>query len=94
MTEQKKGSLVENVLAPEMFASEAASFALVSRIKIVVSLDSSRWNSELGEFQKVVVGRVVFPISGAQALAVSLNDFLSKHGLDPSSAAKRGLSPQ
>ena len=85
---QKKSSpqipLAENLFAPELFASEAAYFALGSGT-LTITFTSFRFdNSSSPAVQRrVVIGRLVMPIAGAQALAAGLYDYLSKAGLTP-----------
>ena len=49
------------------------------------------YGTEPGTINRVVVGRLVLPISGAQSLVVALNAFLEGYGLSPSLAAAGGL---
>jgi hypothetical protein len=76
--------LVENLSAPELFASEAY-FLSTSPGVVTITLTSFRFDisTEPAVQKRVVIGRLVMPISGAQGLAVGLYDFLKKHGLDP-----------
>lgn len=75
---------VENLFAPEVFASEAVFFATAPGVLTIV-FTSFRFDlSTAPSAQKrVVVGRLVMPIAGAQSLAVGLFDYLKKSGLDP-----------
>ena len=74
----------ENVFAPEVFASEA-TFITIGGGTIAVTFTSFRWDNgtKPPKQRKVVVGRLVLPIAGAQGLAVGLYDFLKKNNLDP-----------
>ncbi|WP_419758856.1 hypothetical protein [Acidisoma sp.] len=76
------GSLIENMFAPELYATFASSFS-VSAGSVTIKLVSSRWdNSVEPAVQKaVVVGRVTLPLQGAQTLAAGLQNFLSQNGL-------------
>jgi hypothetical protein len=82
--ERRALQLTEDLFAPEMFASDASSFSLGPGV-ITITLVSHRWDNSVppGEQKRVVVGRLVLPVPGAQHLALSLYDFLQKNGLDP-----------
>jgi hypothetical protein len=73
--------LLENHQAPEIFASSATGFS-VSNGTITVTLESLHADhTESGQgVSRVVVGRIVMPVAGAQGLAVGLFDFLEKQG--------------
>lgn len=91
-TSDQKIPLLPNPLAPEVFAANAAGFFLLNG-NIVITLESVRPEYSDGPtLNRVVVGRVVMPVQGAQNLVVALNDFLAKHSLDPSSAIKSGAT--
>lgn len=79
-----KAPLIENVLAPEVFAAEASSFMAGAGI-VSITLTSFRYDNTTppGEQKKVVIGRLVMPIIGAHGLATGLFDFLVKSGLVP-----------
>lgn len=76
--------IVENLFAPEVFASEAAFFSTGPGI-VTVTFTSYRWDNSTTQAaqRRVVVGRLVMPLAGAQGLAAGLYDYLSKQGLDP-----------
>ena len=80
----KPHHVVENLFAPEVFASEASFFATAPGV-VTITLTSFRFdNSTDPAVQKrVVMARLVMPASGAKALAAGLYDFLKKNGLDP-----------
>jgi hypothetical protein len=73
--------VVENLLAPEFFATEAQSISLVNGM-ISIAFSSSRYDySETPSvLKKVVVSRVVMSPVGAQNLAVRLFAFLDQKG--------------
>lgn len=79
---QEQTLLMENMFAPELFASFASSFSL-SAGSVTIKLVSSRWdNSVEPAVQKaVVVGRITLPLQGAQTLAAGLQHFLEQHGV-------------
>src|SRR5271166_5345055 len=79
-----KPEVVENILAPELFASEAFSFAHAGDV-LTITLVSNRWdNSTLpGAPKSVVVGRLVMPMRGVQGLVGGLYDYLQRNGVDP-----------
>jgi len=76
--------ILENIFAPEIFASEATVFYR-SPGTITVTFTSYRFDNSThpGSQKRVVIGRLVMPISGAQGLAAGLYDYLKKQGLDP-----------
>ena len=76
--------VVENLLAPEFFATEAQSISLVQGM-ISIAFSSARYDySETPSvLKKVVVSRVVMSPLGAQSLAVRLFAFLDQKGLGP-----------
>jgi hypothetical protein len=82
-TPQDQSSFVENMFAPELFASFASSFS-VSAGSVTIKLVSTRWdNSVEPAVQKaVVVGRITLPLLGAQTLAAGLQNFLAQHNLE------------
>jgi len=76
--------IVENLLAPEFFATEAQSISLVQGM-ISIAFTSSRYDYSQtpSVLKKVVVSRVVMSPVGAQSLAVRLFAFLDQKGLGP-----------
>jgi fructose/tagatose bisphosphate aldolase len=76
--------VVENLLAPEFFATEAQSISLVQGM-ISIAFSSSRYDysENPSVLKKVVVSRVVMSPIGAQSLAVRLFAFLDQKGLGP-----------
>lgn len=77
-------TVLENMFAPEIFASEASFFSLAPGL-VTITFTSYRFDHTNlpGVQRKVVVGRLVLPATGAQALAAGLYDYLSKNGLTP-----------
>lgn len=82
--------LLENIMAPEIFASSVASFTLNDGILTIV-LGSLRFDNSAvpAERKLVVIGRVSMPISGAHTLTVGLHNFLEQHGLKIEGTAER-----
>jgi hypothetical protein len=76
--------LVEDLFAPELFATEASSFSIDSGI-VSITLASHRYDytDTPATLKSIVVGRVVLPPAGARKLAASLYDFLAKNGMEP-----------
>jgi hypothetical protein len=74
--------LVEDLMAPEFYASDAHSFSLVQGM-ITITFVSSRYDyaETPSVLKKVVTSRVVIPAAGAQSMAVRLFAFLNKNGL-------------
>jgi hypothetical protein len=76
--------LIDNPLAPEVFADEAMGFFLHhGNLSITFSSARVDHTSNPGPVSRVVVGRLVLPVSGALGLAIGLYDFLKKMGIDP-----------
>jgi hypothetical protein len=75
---------LDNPHAPEVFATVATGF-FINAGNVSITFESLRVNHETspGPVNRVVIARVVIPVAGAQALALSLYDFLKKQGLDP-----------
>lgn len=92
---QQSPALVDNPQAPELFASAASGF-FVFNGNVVITFESARVDHSRspGPVNRIVVGRIVLPIAGAQALALGLHDILAKQGFDPTAAAKGGASSQ
>lgn len=82
--------LVENLLAPEVFANEASFFA-TTRGVVTITFTSDRFDNSVTppQCRRVVVGRLVMPSGGAQNLAVGLYNWLKQSGLDPIPSATR-----
>jgi hypothetical protein len=74
--------LVEDLMAPEVFASEAFSISLVQGV-ISIAFTSPRYDysENPSVMKKVVVSRLVIPPAGALSMAVRLFALLDKHGL-------------
>jgi hypothetical protein len=73
---------VENLFAPEYYASEAAYFWAAPGV-LTITFTSFRLDHSpdgAGRQKNGVVARLVMPISGAQGLATGLYDFLAKNG--------------
>jgi hypothetical protein len=73
--------LLDNPQAPEIFAVAATGFFNANGL-ISITLESARADHTKapGPVNRIVVGRLVMPAAGAQALAVGLFDFLEKQG--------------
>ena len=84
MSEAKNAAatkLQDDTKAPEIFAVAATGFFNANGL-ISVTLESARadHSKSPAPVNRVVVGRLVMPAGGAQALAVGLFDFLEKQG--------------
>jgi len=77
-------SFMDNPLAPDVYADEAVGF-FVNQGTVKITFASARVNhvSSPGPVNRVVIGRLVMSVAGAQALAVGLFDFLKSHGVLP-----------
>ena len=82
-TAQPPPEVVENLLAPEVFASEA-TFMSIGLGVVSITFTSFRWDysASPARQRKVVIGRLTMPVSGARGLAAGLSDFLAKHGIE------------
>jgi hypothetical protein len=76
--------LIDNPTAPEIFADEATGF-FVHNGNLSITFSSARVDhtSDPGPVSRVVVGRIVLPVNGAQGLALGLSMFLQKMGIAP-----------
>jgi hypothetical protein len=76
--------IVENLMAPEFFATEAQSISLIQGM-ISIAFSSSRYDYSQtpSVLKKVTVSRVVMSPVGAQSLAVRLFAFLDQKGFGP-----------
>jgi hypothetical protein len=84
MSESGKNTLPklqDNPNAPEYYATAATGFFNANGV-ISITLESARadHSKSPGPINRVVVGRLVMPAAGAQAMAVGLFDFLEKQG--------------
>ena len=84
MSESGKNTLPklqDNPHAPEPYAVAATGFFNANGV-ISITLESARadHSKSPGPINRVVVGRLVMPAAGAQAMAVGLFDFLEKQG--------------
>ena len=72
---------IDDPKATELYATAATGF-FVSNGTISITFESARadHSKSPGPVNRVVIGRVVMPVAGAQALAVGLFDFLEKQG--------------
>jgi hypothetical protein len=80
-TKTPQSKLQDDPQAPEIYASAATGFFNANGT-IAITLESGRadHSKSPAPVNRVVVGRLVMPASGAQALAVGLFDFLEKQG--------------
>ena len=88
--------VVDNMLSPELFCDGALSFFVLNGV-VRITLTSVRAPQSLsapGRPVPVIVARISMPVSGAQELALGLNDFLEKQGFSPSAAVAAGSTKQ
>jgi hypothetical protein len=86
MSESGKNALpklLDDPKAPEIYAVAATGFFNANGV-ISITLESARadHSKSPGPINRVVVGRLVLPAAGAQALAVGLFDFMEKQGFN------------
>jgi hypothetical protein len=75
-------SLIDNPMAPDVFADEALGFFVHDGI-VRITFAAGRWNhtSSPPVINRVVIGRLAMSTDAAQALAIGLFDFLKSRGL-------------
>ena len=77
-------NFIDNPHAPAVFATEPAGVYLhAGNVHITFAAERVDHSTTPGPVNRVVIARLVMPVSGAQGLAAGLYDFLKKHGLDP-----------
>lgn len=76
-------AFIDNPHAPDVFAANATGFFNLQGT-IMITLETPHVNHETtpGPVNRVVVGRLVMPASGAYALAAGLFNFLKEQGFD------------
>jgi hypothetical protein len=87
-------TFINNPLAPDIFANGATGFSNSNGV-IMVTFEAHHVDHSTapGPLSRVVIGRLVMPIQGAQSLALGLFDFLKNQGLDPTAAISGGQKP-
>jgi hypothetical protein len=87
--------LTDDPHAREIFATEAAGFFLLQG-NVSITFATARFDhtTEPGSINRRVVGRVAMSVPAAQALCLSLFEFLKSRGLDPAEAARAGATAQ
>lgn len=71
--------LVNDPLAPDIFADEATGFYLLGgNVRIAFSTWRVNHEQSPGSANRVVICRLVMPLSQAEALAKGLGDFLER----------------
>lgn len=86
---------VENLFAPEYYASEAAFFWAAPGV-LTITFTSFRLDhspEHAGRQKNVVVVRLVMPIAGAQGLATGFYDFLAKNSEMPAVKSAEPAAP-
>jgi hypothetical protein len=80
---------LDNPAAPDVFATNATGFVnLGGAIGITFETLKVHHGEPAGALTRTVIGRVVMPIGGAQALAVGLYNFLAENNLTPNGRPK------
>lgn len=75
---------LDNPAAPDVFATNATGFVnLGGAIGITFETVKVHHGQTPGAVTRIVIGRVIMPVGGAQALAVGLYNFLAEHNLAP-----------
>jgi len=101
MSEDKPSKMIErakhleNLHAPELFASEATAFSIHSGV-ISITFASNRYDNSVTPptLNQVVVGRLVLPPNGAKNLALGLYNFLAQNGMEPVKRPKEAIDVQ
>ena len=88
MTNQVPVTFVDNPHAPDVFVDAPSGIAFISGV-IRLTFESARMDhgSPQGQISRVVIGRLVLPLSGAEALRDLLTDYIGK-------LKARGTAPQ
>ena len=82
-------SVIDNPHAPEILVDEVVGFFMHNqRISLTLAADRADHSQNPAGINRVVMARLAMPIPVAQMLVLGLNDYLAKHGLDPSAAVK------
>jgi hypothetical protein len=96
MTDQAAGGgtavvpFLDNPHAPEAFVEGAWGFLFLNgNVHITLTALRVDHKSLPGPVNRVVVGRLVMPLAGAQGFAVGLFNFLKQHGVDPASLSEQ-----
>ncbi len=75
---------IDNPNAPETFATNATGFVnLGGAIGITLETVKVNHGKHAGAVTRMVVGRVIMPVAGAQALAAGLHNFLVENNIAP-----------
>jgi hypothetical protein len=95
MTNDGGVTFIDDPHAPDIFAGAATGFFNLGGV-IMITLETPHvdHSSSPGPINRVVTGRLVMPLVGAQGLAVGLFNFLKSQGLDPAWADESGPSVQ
>jgi hypothetical protein len=76
--------IVDNLHAPEIYASEIAGYTIAQgNVTLTIATTRATWQDGNVSNKRVVVARIVLSLSAAQALSVELFDFLKKQDLVP-----------
>jgi len=79
MTNQPTPALIDNPLAPDVFADEATGFFLVAgNVRITFSSYRVNHATSPGPVNRVVIGRLVMPLAAAEAFQAGLADFIAR----------------
>jgi hypothetical protein len=82
-------TFIDNPYAPEIFAEGAVGFFLNhNNVHLTLTALRADHRSSPSPINRVVIGRLVLPLAGAQGLAVGLYDFLKKNGIDVAAGQK------
>lgn len=83
---QGQVAVVDNSFAPDVFADDVMSFGVLDGTVRITFLKVRLTEPPPGQFQRIIIGRLIMPIPAAQRFAVGLYDFLKQRDLDPSVA--------
>ena len=75
-------AFTDNPHSPTVFAEEAFSFLILNG-NVHITLTTLQSDNAGGPGRRVVIGRLVLPMRGAQGLSAGLYDFLAQRGFDP-----------
>ena len=79
--------IIDNQSYPEIFASAIVGYTIADgNLSLTLASTRSTWTDGVVTNKRVVVGRVILPISTANIMSIAMFDFLKKH-LGPKNGA-------
>jgi hypothetical protein len=79
------GPVVDETSVSEVYAAEAIGFLFhAGNVHITFATPRANHSGTPAPMTRAVIARLVLPVTGAQALATGLYNFLRQQGFDPS----------